>query len=61
MLECDVYMARKQEIALFMNPDGSTGYVALGTETPEQVTHRLQKEGKRNILVFESKLLYWSS
>jgi hypothetical protein len=54
-------VARKQEIALFVNPDGTVGYVALGMETPEQATHRLQKEGKRYILVFEAKLVYWSS
>jgi hypothetical protein len=54
-------MVRKQEIALFNNPDGSTGYVPVGLETPEEITHRLQKEGKRNIMVFRVPLLYWSS
>lgn len=52
---------RKQEIALFTNPDGSVGYIPLGTETPEEATRRLKKEGKREILIIETKLLYWSS
>ena len=52
---------RKQQIALYENPDGTIGYFALGTETPEQTTHRLQEEGKRHILIVEVKLVYWSS
>jgi len=42
---------RKQQIALFTNPNGSTGYLPLGTETPEQCTTRLKSEGKKEILL----------
>lgn len=52
---------RTQEIALFYNPDGTVGFHALGLETPEECTHRLQKEGKREILIIKVKLAYWSA
>lgn len=51
---------RKQQIAIFRNSDNSMDYFCLGTETPEQATNRLQKEGKRDILIIEVKLAYWS-
>ena len=52
---------RKQEIAIFINKDGSMGYFALGTETPEQCTKRLMSEGCTGILVIEVKLAYWGA
>ena len=54
-------MPRKQEIALFTNSDGTTGYQALGTETAEEATARLKKEKKKYIVVFEATLVYWSA
>jgi len=51
---------RTQEFVLYTNPDGTIGYFLIGTETPEEVTHRLQKEGKRNIVVLKAQILYWS-
>jgi hypothetical protein len=54
-------VARTQEFALYNNPDGSTGHFIVGTETPEEVTHRLQKEGKKNIVILKAQILYWSA
>lgn len=54
-------MTRTQEFALYKNEDGTTGYFIVGLETPEEVTHRLQKEGKRMIVVLRADIMYWSS
>lgn len=52
-------MTRTQEVAIYTNPDGSMGYVCLGMTTPEAVTNKLKKEGKKDIIVIETKLLWW--
>lgn len=52
-------MARIQEIAIYTNPDGSTGYLALGMKTPEEVGEELKKKGKRDIMIIETRILWW--
>jgi hypothetical protein len=50
---------RTQQIALFTKPDDSTGYYALGMETPEICMERLKRNGMREIMIIKVKIECW--